>query len=201
MLLGSLALTAGCVALTVSPGLLLTHHTGACRLALLHVFTLGFVGLVFAGTLQQLPAVMFVARLAWPGLGYLSSPLLLVGSALVIAGFAAGFTPLPLAAGGLTVTLGWVLLLAQLLATALRRWPRDAGSQALLLSVLFLTLTVAAGFLLAGARTSPAFAGAVGYRVRLHLMTSRFGAFLLGIFGSVQKMLAMFALLKGVRWV
>src|SRR5690625_6104255 len=73
MLLGSLALTAGCVALTFSPGLLLTHHTSAGLVALVHVFTLGFVGLVFAGTLQQLPAVMFVTRLAWPGLGYLRS--------------------------------------------------------------------------------------------------------------------------------
>ena len=201
MLLGSLALTAGCVALTFSPGLLLAHHASTGLVALVHVFTLGCVGLVFAGTLQQLPAVMFVTRLAWPGLGYLTSPLLLVGSALVIAGFAAGFAPLPLAAGGLTVTLGWVLLLAQLLATALRRWPRDAASQALLLSVVFLTLTVAAGFLLAGARASPAVAGAVGYPVRLHLITGLFGGFLLGIIGSGQKLLAMFALSKGtVQW-
>src|SRR5690625_2127415 len=201
LILGALALLAGCAVLSLNARLLLQHHSAPGLVALLHVFTLGFVGLIFAGTLQQLPAVMFVTRLAWPKLGYVTSLLLVTGSATVIGGFASGFTPALLAAGGIIVTCGWLLLLAQLLATATSRWPRDAASQALILSAVFLTMTVAAGLLLAGARSNPVVAAAAGYPVRLHLSLGMFGAFLLGIIGSGQKLLAMFALSKGtVEW-
>lgn len=201
LLIGAASLLAGCVALSFNTRLLLGHYTAPGMVALIHVFTLGFVGLVFAGTLQQLPAVMFVTKLAWPKLGYLTSPLLIIGTLAVVYGFASGFQAVPLAAGAATVTIGWLLLLAQLVATALQRWPKDAASQALLLSALFLTLTVAAGLLLAGARSSPGIAAATGYPVRLHLTLGMFGAFLLGIIGSGQKLLAMFALSKGlVEW-
>ncbi len=197
LIIGALALLAGCVALSLNARLLLGHYNSSGMVALIHVFTLGFVGLIFAGTLQQLPAVLFVTKLAWPKLGYLTSPLLIIGTATVIYGFAAGFAPWPLATGAVIVTAGWLLLLVQLLATALQRWPKDAASQALLLSVLFLALTVTAGLLLAGARYSPAIASAAGYPVRLHLTLGMFGAFLLGIIGSGQKLLSMFALSKG----
>lgn len=199
LLLGALALLAGTVALLFSARLLLGPINSPGMVALVHVFTLGFVGLVFAGTLQQLPAVMFVTKLAWPKLGYLTTALLVVGSAAVIYGFARAFQPATLAVGGVAVSLGWLLLLAQLVTTALKRWPKDAGSHALILSVFFLTLTVLAGFLLAAARTTPAVATAYGYPVRLHLTLGLFGAYLLGIIGSGQKLLAMFALSKGAR--
>lgn len=197
LLLGAAALLAGAVTLTLDAELLLGAINAPRLVALVHVFTLGFVGLVFAGTLQQLPAVMFVTRLAWPGLGYLSTPLLLVGTLMVVMGFHAGYDPAWLVPGGAAVSAAWLLLLAQLLATASRRWPRDAGSHALLLSVLFLTLTVTAGFLLAGARSSPGLARLLGYPVQLHLTLGLFGAFLLGIVGAGQKLLSMFALSKG----
>lgn len=197
LLAGALALLAGAVALLFNAGLLTGPVSSPGMVALVHVFTLGFVGLVFAGTLQQLPAVMFVTSLAWPRLGYLTTPLLLLGTASVVYGFAAGFAPSWLAAGGAAVSLAWLLLLVQLLATALRRWPPDAASHALILSVVFLALTVIAGFLLASARATPAVAVTVGYPVRLHLTLGIFGAFLLGIIGSGQKLFSMFALSKG----
>ncbi len=201
LLLGALALLAGCVALSFNARLLLGHHSTAGLVALVHVFTLGFVGLIFAGTLQQLPAVMFVTRLAWPRLGYLTSLLLVVGTAATVWGFVTGFQPALLATGASAVTLGWLLLFAQLLATAMRRWPRDAASQALIASALFLTMTVTAGLLLAGVRSDPVAFAAAGYPQRLHLSLGLFGAFLLGIIGSGQKLLAMFALSKGtVEW-
>lgn len=201
LLLGALTLLAGCVALSFNARLLLGHHSAPGLVALVHVFTLGFVGLIFAGTLQQLPAVMFVTRLAWPRLGYLTSLLLAMGTAAIIWGFMKGFQPVSLAMGASAVTLGWLLLFAQLLATALRRWPRDAASQALIASALFLTMAVAAGLLLTGVRSSPATFAAAGYPLRLHFTLGLFGAFLLGIIGSGQKLLAMFALSKGtVEW-
>ena len=201
LLLGALALLAGAVALLLGARTLVGPMNAPALVALVHVYTLLFVGLVFAGTLQQLPAVMFVTKLAWPNLGYATTPLLVLGSAAVVHGFASGFTPLWLQLGAVSVSLAWLLLLAQLVATALRRWPKDAGSHALLLSVLFLAFTVIAGFLLASARTSAPVAMAVGYPVRLHLTLGLFGAFLLGIVGSGQKLLAMFALSKGgAQW-
>lgn len=201
LLVGALALLAGAVALLLSARLLTGPINSPGMVALVHAFTLGFVGLVFAGTLQQLPAVMFVTKLAWPNLGYLTTPLLLVGSAAVVHGFASGFTPVWLQVGAVGVSLGWLLLTAQLLATALRRWPKDAGSHALILSVVFLTFTVIAGFLLASARTTASVALVVGYPVQLHLTLGIFGAFMLGIVGSGQKLLSMFALSKGgAQW-
>lgn len=201
LLLGALALAAGATWLLLHPGILLGPVSSPGLTALTHVFTLGFVGLVFAGTLQQLPAVMFVTKLAWPGLGWLSSPLLLIGTVLVVAGFAAGYRAPLLVAGGSLVSSAWVLLSVQLLFTALGRWPKDAGSHALILSVLFLTVTVMAGFLLAAARDSAAVAASYGYPKTLHLTLGLFGAFLLGIAGSGQKLLSMFALSKGgAQW-
>jgi len=201
LLLGAAALVAGALWLLLRPGLLLGPLNSAGLTGLTHIFTLGFVGLIFAGTLQQLPAVMFVTKLAWPGLGWLSTPLLLGGTLLVVLGFVLGYrTPL-LVLGGSLVSSAWVLLFVQLLFTALSRWPRDAGSHALILSVLFLTFTVMAGFLHASARDSPAVVQAYGYPKTLHLTLGVFGAFLLGIAGSGQKLLSMFALSKAtVQW-
>ncbi len=197
LLVGALGFLAGCTWLLLDARLLLGPVAAPGLVALVHVFTLLFVGLVFAGTLQQLPAVMFVTTLAWPWLGYLTGPLLATGTVLVIGGFAAGFAAAPLAAGAVLVSCGWLLLLAQLLATARKRWPRDSGSRALISSTFFLTLTVILGFLLAGARSSPAVAAVTGYPVNLHLSVGLFGAYLLGIIGSGQKLLSMFALSKG----
>lgn len=199
--LGAFSLAALAAFAVMNPGLLTGPVSQPGLVALLHAFTLGFVGLIFAGTLQQLPAVMFVTKLAWPNLGYATTPLLVSGALLVVVGFAAGFRAPLLVTGAVLSSAAWLLLLAQLLATAARRWPKDAGSRALILSVALLTLTVLAGFLLAGVRSSPALARAAGYPVALHLTLGLFGAYLLGIVGSGQKLLAMFALSKGgVQW-
>lgn len=197
LLVGALALLIGPAALITNTKVLVGPINSPAMVALVHVFTLGFVGLVFAGTLQQLPAVMFVTKLAWPKLGYLTMPLLVLGSASVVVGFGSGFTPLWLQLGAASVSLAWLLLLAQLFATALWRWPKDPGSHALILSVVFLTFTVLAGFMLAGARTTPSVARLAGYPVQMHLTLGMFGAFMLGIIGAGQKLLAMFALSKG----
>lgn len=201
LIVGAAALLAGAVALLFNARVLVGPINSPSLVAFVHVFTLGFVGFVFAGTLQQLPAVMFVTKLAWPKLGYVSTPLLVLGSAAVVYGFATGFSPTWLQVGAAATSLAWLLLLVQLVATAARRWPKDAGSHALLLSVLFLTFTVIAGFTLAGARTSGSLARVVGYPVQLHLTLGLFGAFTLGIVGSGQKLLSMFALSKGgAQW-
>lgn len=205
LVVGALAVAAGGVLVLLSPSTF-AGYLGAPRVvAVNHVFTLLFVGLVFAGTLQQLPAVMFVTKLVWPRLGWVTLPLLLAGSLAVVVGFFKGFHPAWLAVGGGTVTLVWVVLLVQLVGTARQRWPKDAGSHALLLSTLFLTLAVGLGFALAAARNSPAFAAGFGYPAQLHFIVGLFGAFLLGIVGAGQKLLSMFALSKGggqwrVRW-
>lgn len=201
LLIGAAAVVALGLLVLVAPAAL-TGYLGTPRVvALNHVFTLLFVGMVFAGTLQQLPAVMFVTKLVWPRLGWVTLPLLFAGSLAVVIGFARGFDPAWLAVGGAVVSGVWVLLFVQLVGTARQRWPKDAGSHALLLSALFLALAVVLGFTLASARTSPGVAASVGYPVQLHFTVGLFGAFLLGIVGSGQKLLSMFALSKGgAQW-
>ncbi len=201
LLLGAVALLVGAVWLLLNAGALLAPLNSPSMVAITHLFTMGFVGLVFAGTLQQLPAVMFVTKLAWPNLGYVTTPLLLIGTAAVVWGFAAGFEGALLTSGAAAVSVAWLLLLVQLIVTASRRPPKDPGSRALLISVAYLALTVVLGFLLAAARGQPELARALGYPARLHFTVGLFGAFLLGIAGSGQKLLSMFALSKGgAQW-
>lgn len=199
--IGAAALTAGALALVARPVLLLGYHGAPAMVALTHVFTLGFVGLVFAGTLQQFPAVLLVARLTWPRLGYVALPLLALGSAAVVAGFAMGFAPVPLALGGAAVAAAWSALLAQLAATARGSRHLDAAGRALIVSVGYMTLTAVLGVALAAARSVPSVPRAIGYPVGTHFTTGLFGAYLLGIAAAGQKLLSMFALSKGgVRW-
>lgn len=203
---GALALVAGAVALAIRPGLLVGYPGAPGMLALTHTFTLGFVGLVYAGTLQQLPAVLLVTDLAWPRLGVAALPLLGLGTALVVAGFALGFAALPLALGGGLVSLAWLALLVQLLVTASRRRRKDLAARGLVIAVAYFAATVVLGFALAGGRTVPAIPGTIGYPVSTHLTAGLFGAFLLGIAASGQKLLSMFALAKGgaawrLRWL
>lgn len=197
LLVGAAALVFAGVLVLLAPGAF-TAYLGTPRVvALNHVYTLLFVGLVFVGTLQQLPAVMFVTRLAWPRLGWATLPLFFAGGVAVVVGFFRTFDPAWLAPGAAAVSLAMLAMLVQLVRTAAQRWPKDPGSHALLLSAAFLTLAVLLGFTLASARTTPALAARVGYPVQLHLTVGLFGAFLLGIVGSGQKLLSMFALSKG----
>lgn len=199
LLLGALALVAGALYATLNAPVLVGPTRAPALVALVHTFTLAYVGLVFSGTLQQLPAVMFVTKLAWPHSGYFTTGALVFGTAAVITGFATGFATSWLIPGAILVSLSWLLLCTQLIVTALRRWPEDAASHALIISVVLLSLTVLFGYVLSGARSSGAVARAFGYPMNLHLSLGLFGAYLLGIVGSGQKLLAMFALSKGSR--
>ncbi|HLU83367.1 MAG TPA: hypothetical protein VKZ43_08190 [Trueperaceae bacterium] len=203
-LLPASALVAGAAVFFVSTLFLLaqpvvlTQYVGAPRfMALTHAFTLGFVTLVYAGTLQQLPAVMFVTRLVWPRLGYATLGALFVGGALLVAGFGSGMRPALLLTGGTLVSLALGASVWQLLLTARTRPPRDAASRALITAAVYLFLTVVLGLTLAAVRSRPALAGALGYPAALHQYVGLLGAFLLGIGGAGHKLLSMFALSKG----
>lgn len=177
-------------AVTVAPALPLP-------VALTHAFTLGFVSLAFAGTLQQLPPVLLNTDLAWPRSGLFTVPLLAFGVAALVTGFSAGFAPTLLIAGGAGVVVAWTVLLAQLLLTWRGARLRNEGGAALVTAICYLWLTVVVGLLLASARSRPEVVGVVGYPRDLHLQLGMFGAFLLGVAGAGQKLLAMFALSKG----
>lgn len=199
LLIGALCFFGAGVALAVWPATLLAPLNAPSIVALVHVITIGFISVTFAGTLQQLPPVMMVTHLRWPRLGSLSLPLLFAGAATLITGFALDFTPVLLIAGGCAVVLAWLLLVAQLVATALTKWPRDAASQSLILGMVFLFITVSLGLLLAHIRVDPYAMVQFGYPRTLHFTVGLFGAFLLGIVGAGQKLLAMFALSKGTQ--
>src|SRR5690606_15718661 len=108
--------------------------------------------------------------------------------------------------GGGLASLAWGALLVQLLFTARRRKSNDLAARGLVIAVAYLALTVVLGFVLAGSRTLPAIPRTIGYPVSIHLTAGLFGAFLLGIAASGQKLLSMFALAKGgavwrLRWL
>ena len=206
LLTAAAVLLAGAVALLLEPAALVGHLASPRLLALTHTFTLGFVTLVYLGTLQQLPAVMLVTELAWPRLGFVSLPLAAVGIAAMVWGFADGVAAGALAAGGAAVCLALGLGTAQLLATAASRPPREPAARGLVTAVVYLFLTVLAGLLLASARAYPAVATTIGYSPSLHQTFGLLGAFLLGIAAAGHKLLSMFALSKGgpvwrLRWL
>ena len=194
---GALALAFGAAWLLADPGALAGYLGSPRAVALTHLFTLLHVTLVYAGTLQQLPAVLLVADLAWKRLGYVALPLLVAGGALLVHGFASGFRAVPLALGGAAATAALALVAAQTVRTAVARPPRDPASRGLVAAACYLALTMALGTLLAGARGSPAVARALGYAPELHQTAGLVGAFLLGIAAAGHKLLAMFALAKG----
>ncbi|HET8984419.1 MAG TPA: hypothetical protein VFN03_01550, partial [Trueperaceae bacterium] len=203
-LLPASALVAGAAALFTTTLFLLaqpavlTQYVAAPRLvALTHAFSIGFVTLVYAGTLQQLPAVMFVTKLVWPRLGYATLAVLAVGATVLVIGFGTGMKPELLATGGTLVCLALGATLLQLLLTARSRPPRDAASRALITAVVYLFVTVVLGLALAAVRARPALAGALGYDAAFHQYVGLLGAFLLGIAGAGQKLLSMFTLAKG----
>ncbi len=194
---GALALAIGAAWLLAEPTALSGYLGSPTAVALTHVFTLLYVSLVYVGTLQQLPAVLLVTDLAWRRLGLVALPLLAAGGALLVWGFAAGFRPTHLAAGGLAVTTALGLVAAQTLATSARSTRSDPASRGLVVAVCYLFAAVALGTLLAATRGTPALAAAVGYPASLHQITGIAGAFLLGIAASGHKLLSMFALAKG----
>ncbi|MEJ2287265.1 MAG: hypothetical protein P8Y02_01250 [Deinococcales bacterium] len=190
---GALALAAA--ALAAHPAALATPVPTPTFLALTHTVTLGYVTLLFAGTLQQLLPVLLVTELALPRMGAATLPALATGSAAVVAGFALGFQPTALAAGGALVSLALWATAVQAVLTFARARRRDAAARGLVAATLYLALTVTLGFLLAAAPHVPALAR-FGYPVQLHLSVGLFAAFLLGIATAGQRLLAMFALAK-----
>ncbi len=199
LLVGALALAAGASALTMRPAVLASAAPTPAFLALTHVVTLGYIALLFAGTLQQLLPVLLVTGLAWPRLGTLTLPALAAGSAAVVAGFALGFAPGLLAAGGTLVTLALCATALQALRTLARASRRDAAARGLVTATVYLAWTVVLGFLLAAAPHLPALTRLLGYPVNVHLAAGLYGAFLLGIAAAGQRLLAMFALAKQTR--
>lgn len=199
LLFGALSFVAVGIILVVAPGTLLEPLNAPGIVALVHLVTIGVVSTTFAGTLQQLPPVMMVTHLKWRNLGVIAVPLLLAGALTLVIGFALNFAPLMLIVGGSAVVIAWLLLVAQLLATALTKWPTDAASQALITAMVFLLFTVIVGFILVHIKVEPQAVVHFGYPRALHYTIGMFGAFLLGIVGAGQKLLAMFALSKGTK--
>lgn len=199
LLAGAAAFAAAAAAALVRPDLLARAAPTPGFLALTHALTLGYVTLLFVGTLQQLLPVLLVTRLALPRLGLVTLPALAGGSAAVVAGFALGFRPLALALGGALVTLALWAAALQAVLTLVRAGRADAAARGLVTATVYLALTVTLGFLLAAAPRAPALVHAFGYPVGVHLTAGLAGAFLLGIAAAGQRLLAMFALAKRTR--
>lgn len=197
LLVSALMLAVGALTWLLAPEVLTQTLALPRAVALTHVFTLGFVSLAFAGTLQQLPPVLLNTNLAWARSGVVTLPLAAIGVAMLVLGFERGFSPGLLIAGGALIVVSWTVLLAQLLKTTKGARLRNESSAALITAIGYLWLTVVVGLLLASARSSPAIVGAVGYPRDLHLQLGMLGAFLLGIAGAGQRLLSMFALSKG----
>lgn len=194
---GALALVAGAAWLLAEPQAISGFVGSPGSVALTHLFTLLFVTLIYLGTLQQLPAVLLVTDLEWRASGWVTVPLFVSGAVLLVWGFASGFRPIALAAGGGAVVVALGIAAAQVLATARKSPPKDPASRGLVTAVCYMFLAVTLGLLLAGARSSPLVATAVGYPATLHQTTGIIGAFMLGIVASGHKLLSMFALSKG----
>lgn len=201
LLVASAAMAAAASVWLGRPGLLAAAAPTPAFLALTHAVTLGYVTLVFVGTLQQLLPVLLVTRLAWPRLGRATLPALAVGAAAVVAGFALGFEPLLLAFGGALVALALWATALQAALTLARSGRRDIAGRGLVTATGYLALTVTLGLLLATEAHVPSLARWLGYPLQLHLTVGLFGAFLLGIAAAGQRLLAMFALAKRTRAV
>lgn len=190
-LLGALALG---LAGGVGPG----DWSRGAGMAVVHLFTLGWLGLMLLGALVQFVPVLTARPAAWPGLA-LPALLSAVGGTLALAG---GFLWLDgQATGGLFVAAPWLLALAFALVLAMigppmldRAGLRLAEVRMVLLALIGLAGLWATGLAMVLDLTGNTAFGFLPDGLPLHVLFGIGGWMSLAAFGVSYKLFAMFLL-------
>lgn len=181
--------TAGLL-LAVAPQALSSRWTPQA-LALTHALTLGFLAMVMVGALMQmLPVVAGVVMPAAGVVAWLTQVSFAVGTAALMAGFAAG-SPTALAAGALLLTAGGATFLVAA-GTSLARAVSHATINGMRLAVVSLAITLLLGVSLALIRAGAWAPAALVHAGAAHVAFGLLGWIMLLVLGVSYQVVPMF---------
>lgn len=179
-------------ALWKAPDLAADYRMNPAVLTATHLFTLGFAGMITSGALYQMVPVLLHQSLWSERLANLHLAVQVTGAAALSYGFFKQQTGLVIT-GGTLVVAGALLLLLNLLRTALSAPRRNLHAGFMGVALLFYLITIGWGLLLA---INQRYGFLIGFeRVALpsHLLLGLGGWFSLLIFGVGLKLVPMFA--------
>lgn len=193
----TLFLIVGAAALwRISPLLAAGAYPAAEVVAVVHLFTLGWITTSIMGALYQFLPVALGKAIAVEWLGHVTFVLHVVGVTLMVAGIAAHHA-VTLGIGLAVLGLAIAVFTGNLAATLRHAQRRGITWWALCVAVVFLVVALLAGIALAIHRFTAFLGTAHDLALRVHLHAALFGWMLLIIVGVSHRLLPMFLLSHG----
>ncbi len=163
-------------------------------IAWVHLYLLGFVMMIIFGAMAQLVPVVLEVGHAMVDLFYVIWPMLLVGTLVMVGGFA--ITPMLLPLGGVVVLLSMAIFALDLFMTLKKGEHKSIVVSAMGTSNIFLLLGILSGFVMA-----LSFGGMISVDPQVWLKAHVFAVFggyvMLTIMGISMVLLPMFGLAHG----
>lgn len=172
-------------------------------LVVVHLMTIGWLGLLFCGALLQFVPVLTATHLRLAFLAFPALVALVGGLGLLLAGFLAlggrlDIDPSVMAAGGILLVIGFGLLIVSLGVTILSQTSSGVPGLLVLLGLVALAVTIVTGAsfagLLSGSLDLPELAARLPDLVPFHAASGSLGWMTLTAIGVSYRLFAMFML-------
>ncbi len=196
---GAIAFFVLCLLLFISPASLTTHHFNPHLLSIVHMAALGWGTMIVFGAAHQLLPVIFEKNLFSPAAATLCFYTLTAGTALLVFSFWDFRTGWLMIGGGGLVILSVLMYVVNVVATASVHKRRTPEGLFIVISALWLLLTVSIGLLLAVNFTYPFFSKNHLEVLALHAHAGLAGWFLQLITGVSARLVPMFLVARSSK--
>lgn len=196
---GAIAFFVLCLLLFISPASLTTHHFNPHLLSIVHMAALGWGTMIVFGAAHQLLPVIFEKNLFSPATATFCFYTLTAGTALLVFSFWDFRTGWLMMGGGGLVVLSVLMYAVNVIATASIYKRRAPEGLFVVISVLWLLLTVSIGLLLAVNFTYPFFSKNHLEVLALHAHAGLAGWFLQLIAGVSVRLVPMFLVARSSK--
>ncbi len=196
---GALAFFVLCLLLLISPASLTTHHFNPHLLSIVHMAALGWGTMIIFGAAHQLLPVIFERNLFSPAAATFCFYTLTAGTALLVFSFRDFRTGGVMIGGGGLVVLSVLMYTVNVIATASIHKRRTPEGLFIVISALWLLLTVSIGLLLAVNFSYPFFSKNHLEVLVLHAHAGLAGWFLQLITGVSVRLVPMFLVARSSK--
>lgn len=196
---GAVAFFVLCLLLFISPASLTTHHFNPHLLSVVHTAALGWGTMIIFGAAHQLLPVIFERNLFSPATATLCFYTLTAGTVLLVFSFWDFRTGWLMMGGGALVILSVLMYAVNVIATASIYKRRTPEGLFIVISALWLLLTVSVGLLLAVNFTYPFFSKNHLEVLSLHAHAGLAGWFLQLITGVSIRLVPMFLVARSSK--